>query len=81
MRPKHQADCPVVPNETTAAIVCTKPPMWACDIVLNNTPRDGSFAGAADATRGTSIAKEVETAARQWLRIKEPEYCRDDEIL
>ena len=51
--------------------------MWGCNVVMNITPRDRSFDGAADATRGTSIAKEVETAARQWLRIKEPEYCRD----
>jgi hypothetical protein len=52
--------------------------MWGCDVVLNITPRDRSFAGAADATRGTSIAKEVENAARQWLRIKDPEYWRDE---
>ena len=53
--------------------------MRSCDVVLNITPRDSSFAGAANnATRGTTIAKEVETAARQWLQIKEPEYCRDE---
>ena len=51
--------------------------MWGYDDVLNITPHDRSFAGATDATRGTSIAKEVETAARQWLLIKEPEYCSD----
>jgi hypothetical protein len=55
-----------------------KPSMWGCDVVFNTTPRDGSFAGAADATRGTSIAKEVATAARQWSLNGQPEYCRDE---
>jgi len=52
--------------------------MSGYDDVRNITPHDRSFAGEIDATRGTSIAKEVETAARQWLRIKEPEYCSDE---